>query len=74
MNNLIEYNTDPLEMVVENPSVFITSISDNQASNIIKDYHVDKNFERNVNCYEFVKHLENALKNDISCCYLNLMS
>lgn len=84
--------------------VFISSISDSQASNIIKDYHldenfkkedngdislwnlynllteankssyIDKNFERNVNCYEFVKHLENALKNDISCWYLNLMS
>ncbi|WP_298954619.1 DUF3871 family protein [uncultured Nonlabens sp.] len=85
----------------QNPEIFITSISDSQASNMIKDFHldnnfkrdlngdislwnlynilteankssyIDKNFERNVNCFEFVKHLENALKNDLPCWYLN---
>ncbi|PKG52917.1 DUF3871 family protein [Olleya sp. 1-3] len=36
-----------------------------------KSSYIDSNFERNVNCYAFVNHLVESIKNDAICWYLH---
>jgi hypothetical protein len=84
-----------------NSGIVITTISDSQASSMVKDYHqdayfkkvqdgsinlwslynimtaankssyIDKNIQRNANCFELVKHLAKSIKTGTDSWYLN---